>query len=226
MSGIAGQHAGIPYITEAAIFTSGFRGVNIWFAPMPIHNYGQMADLLKETQLTRTKFTSILKAELLIFPLMLFASFLFWSYIAGLGPIPSDSYPYVQKFWPQHAQLKALWAASMQEGQSLLFEALKPWVIGVALTGALALFGGFAVFGVSAQYIYGGITAMLALPQNALFVFLGACFGRYVMAKKFGKEKWGNYTPILTVGFMAGMGLIGMLAIAINFLWTSIGSSY
>lgn len=226
MSGIAGQHAGIPYITEAAIFTSGFRGVNIWFAPMPIHNYGQMADLLKETQLTRTRFTSILRAELLIFPMMFIASLIFWSYISGLGPIPSDSFPYVQKFWPQHAQMKALWAASMQEGQSLLFMALKPEVILLTLGGALAAFSGFGLLGISAQYIYGGITAMLALPQNALFIFIGACLGRYYFRKKFGAEAWGNYTPILAVGFMAGMGLIGMFAIALNFLWTSIGSSY
>jgi len=226
LSGIAGQHAGIPFITEAAIFTSKFKGVNIWFAPLPIHNYGQMADLFKETQLTRTRFTSILKAELLIFPLMILASYLFWSYITSLGPIPSEDYPYVQKFWPQFAQLKALWAASMQEGQSLLFEALKPFVIFFALALALSLFGIFTMFGISAQYIYGGLGAMAAYPHNAIMILAGALLGRYVFAKKFGKEKWTNFTPILTVGFMAGMGLTGMFSIALNFLWTSIGTGF
>lgn len=226
MSGIAGQHAGVPFVSEAAIFASGFRGVNIWFAPLPIHNYGQMADLLKETQLTRTKFTSILKAELLVFPLMIAASFVFWSYIVGLGPIPSENYPYVQKFWPQFAQLRALWAASMQEGQSLLLESLKPGLIGFALVAALSLFGIFGALGISAQYIYGGLGAMVAYPHNAVLIFLGAVLGRYVFAKKFGREQWTNYTPILAVGFMAGMGLTGMFSIALNFLWTSIGTSY
>ncbi len=226
MSGIAGQHAGIPFVSEAAIFASRHRGVNIWFAPLPIFNYGQMADLLKETQLTRTKFTSILQAELLVFPLMLVASFVFWSYIVGLGPIPSENYPYVQKFWPQFAQLKALWAASMQEGQSLLLESLKPGLIGFSLVAALAFFSGFAALGISAQYIYGGLGAMVAYPHNAVLIFLGAVLGRYVFAKKFGREQWTNYTPILAVGFMAGMGLTGMFAIALNFLWTSIGTAY
>jgi len=226
LSGIAGQHAGIPFITEAAIFTSRFRGVNIWFAPMPVHNYGNMADLLKETQLTRTRFTSILKAELVIFPMMIVASYVFWSYISSLGPIPSDNYPYVQKFWPQFAQMKALWAASMQEGQSLLFQALKPLVIGIALIIAIGLFGVFSVLGISAQYIYGGLGAMAAYPHNAIMIFLGAILGRFVLARRFGKEKWTNYTPILTVGFLAGMGLTGMFSIALNFLWTSIGIGY
>ena len=226
LSGIAGQHAGIPFITEAAIFTSGFRGVNIWFSPIPIHNYGNMATLLKETQLTRTRFTSILKAELLIFPLMILASYLFWSYIASLGPIPSDNYPYVQKFWPQFAQMRALWASSMQEGQSLLFESLKPLVMVLTLALASSLFGIFSFFGISAQYIYGGLGAMAAYPHNAIMVFTGAVLGRYVFAKKFGKEQWTNFTPILAVGFMAGMGLTGMFSIALNFLWTSIGTGF
>jgi hypothetical protein len=207
MSGIAGQHAGIPFISEAAIFSSGFKGVNIWFAPLPIANYGNMADLLKETQLTRTRFTSILKAELLIFPLMMVTSFIFWSYIAGLGPIPSENYPYVQKFWPQFAQLKA-------------------GLIIFTLIATLFLFSGFAALGISAQYIYGGLGAMVAYPHNAVLIFAGAVLGRYVLAKKFGRERWTNYTPILTVGFLSGMGLTGMFSIALNFLWTSIGTGY
>jgi hypothetical protein len=226
MSGIAGQHAGVPFVNEGAIFLSGYRGVNIWFAPMPLSNYGNMADLLKETQLTRTKFTSILKAELLVFPLMLIASFLYWSYITGLGPIPSDMFPYVQKFWPQHAQMRALWASSMQEGQSLLFAALKPGVIITAFLGAVGVFGGFALAGISHQFIYGGIGAMNGYPHTAIMIFVGACLGRYVLSPRFGRERWTNYAPILAVGFAAGMGLIGMLAIAINFLWTSIGAGF
>jgi len=226
LSGIAGQHTGVPFVTEGAIFLSKFKSVSIWFAPLPIANYGGMADLLRETQLTRTRFTSLLKAELLIFPMLLIASFIFWSYITGLGPIPSDSYPYVQKFWPQFAQLKAVWASSMQEGDSVLFQALKPGVILAALAGVLALFGVFSSLGISAQYIYGGIGAMNGFPHMAVMVFAGALLGRFVLRKKFGVEQWTSYAPILAVGFGAGMGLIGMLAIAINFLWTSIGINY
>lgn len=226
MSGIAGQHTGVPFIYESAIFASGYKHVNVWFAPLPLANYGTMADTLRETQLTRTRFTSILKAELLIFPLMMVASFIFWSYITGLGPIPSDAYPYVQKFWPMHAQMKALWASSMQEGQSLLLTALKPQVILTALGGTLLLFGGFGLAGISQQYVYGAIGALNGYPHTAVMVFVGACLGRFVFARKFGRERWTNFAPILAVGVGAGMGLVGMLSIAINFLWTSIGTRY
>ncbi len=226
MSGIAGQHAGIPMVTEAAIFMSGYQKVNVWFAPLPIHNYGTMADLLKETQLTRTRFTSILKAELLIFPLLLICSFIFWSYITGLGPIPSERYPYVEKFWPQYATMKALWAASMQEGQSLLLQAIKPDVIGFFFLLVVLCFSGFTALGISQQFVYGGIAGIAGIPHNTLIIFAGALLGRYVLSKKFGKEAWTNFAPILAVGFGAGMGLIGMFSIAVNFLWTSIGSGF
>jgi len=226
MSGIAGQHAGIPFVTEGAIFASGYKGVSIWFAPIPNQNYGVMADLLKEVQLTRTKFTSIYKVELFVFPLLLLASFIFWSYVTGLGPIPSSDYPYVQKFWPYHAQMKALWASSLQEGDSLLLEAIKPGIIFLSLGLGVLFFGGFSLLGLSHQYIYGAIAALNAYPHKYFFILLGAVLGRFVLSKIFGKEAWQNYTPILTVGFAAGVGLIGMFAIAINFLWTSINTGF
>ncbi len=226
MAGIAGQHADVPFLREAAIFGSGYKHVNIWFAPLPLSNFGGMADMLKVCELTRTRFTSILKAELLIFPLMLVASFIFWTYILGLGPIPSDAYPFVQKFWPMHAQMKALWASAMQEGQGLLLEALKPTYIVGALGITLSLFTGFHFAGVSHQYIYGGLGAMNGYPHTTIMIFIGACLGRFILARKFGRERWQNFAPILAVGFGAGMGLVGMFAIAINFLWVSIGVGY
>jgi len=158
--------------------------------------------------------------------LMLVASFIFWTYISGLGPIPSDSYPFVQKFWPMHAQMKALWASSLQEGPSMLLDAIKPGLIGVTLVVTLVLFSGFTAAGVSTQYIYGGIGAMNGYPHMALPIFIGALVGRYILRKKFGADKWTSFAPILAVGFGAGMGLTGMLSIAINFLWVSIGTGY
>ena len=144
--------------------------------------------------------------------------------ISGLGPIPSDSYPYVQKFWPQISQMSAVWTSSNQEGQSLLFKSIKPVIIGSSYLGIIGIFLGFGFAGISSQFIYGGLGAMSGFPHYAIIIFIGACLGRFVLAKRFGAEKWQNYAPILAVGFGAGMGLVGMLSIAINFLWVSIGN--
>jgi hypothetical protein len=226
MAGIAGQHAGVPFLFESAIFLSRHKGVAIWFAPLPLHNYGGMADFLKQVQLTRTRFTSILKAELLIFPLMLVASFIFWSYVVSLGPVPSEAYPFVQKFWPQHAQMKALWASSMQEGSLLLTRALKPMLVLATLVVSCLAFVVAGIVGFSTQYLYGFFGGLMSGPSGVFLIFTGALLGRFVFARKYGKEKWQNYAPILAVGFSAGMGLMGMLSIAINFLVVSVGTGY
>jgi hypothetical protein len=193
---------------------------------MPLESAGTVADFLKQTELTRTRFTSILKVEVLAMPLVLIASYLFWSYICSLGPVPSDAYPWAQKFWPLNAQMSALWASSMQEGQSMILESLKPSVILGGLAGMTALFAGFGAVGISTQYLYGGIGAISSYPHMTLMIFTGACLGKFVLARKFGKEQWLNFAPILAVGFGVGVGLIGMLSIAINFLWVSIGMKY
>jgi hypothetical protein len=105
-------------------------------------------------------------------------------------------------------------------------QSLKPSVIFTALGTTLLLFIGFGWLGISAQYLYGGIGGLNRYPHQPLIMFIGGLLGRYVLAKRFGRERWQNYAPILVVGFGAGMGLSSMIAIAINFLWTSIGSGY
>jgi hypothetical protein len=120
--------------------------------------------------------------------------------------------------------MSALWTSSMQEGQSLLLESLKPFLIFGALIGTLGLFIGFTLAGVSTQYIYGGLGAMNGFPHTAVMIFIGACVGRFVLRKKFGAERWQNFAPILAVGFGVGLGLVGMFSLAVNFLWVSIGT--
>jgi hypothetical protein len=114
----------------------------------------------------------------------------------------------------------------MQEGQSLMLESLKPSLILTGVAGVLTLFAGFSIAGISTQFIYGGIGAINSYPHMTIMIFIGACLGRFILAPKFGKDKWQNFAPILAVGFGVGVGLIGMVSIAINFLWVSIGMRY
>jgi hypothetical protein len=45
-------------------------------------------------------------------PLVLVTSFFYWSYIWKLAPIPSESYPYAQTFWPLRALQACVWFTS------------------------------------------------------------------------------------------------------------------
>ena len=109
LDGLVGQNVNIPYVKEATIFLSGFRGIEIWFVDFGIDNYGASAERFRQIELTGTRFTSILKAELFMVPLVLVTSFMYWSYIWKLAPIPSDAYPYVQLMWPLRALQRSVW---------------------------------------------------------------------------------------------------------------------
>ena len=89
--GLVGQTVEIPFVREATIILSGYRGVDIWFIPFPIGNYGAQTQKFREIELTGTQFTSIMRAEIFIVPIILFTSFLYGSYIWKLAPIPSAS---------------------------------------------------------------------------------------------------------------------------------------
>ena len=107
--GMVGQSVSIPYVREATIILSGYQGVDIWFIPFPLGNYGRQAQKFREIELTGTKFTSIIKAEVVMVPIMLVASFLYASYIWKLAPIPSASYPFAQKMWRLRAMQTCIW---------------------------------------------------------------------------------------------------------------------
>ena len=51
---------------------------------------------------------------------------------------------------------------------------------------------------------------------------IGALLGRYYFARKFGRERWLQYTPILVAGYACGMGLIGMVGVAFALISKSV----
>ena len=56
--------------------------------PFPLANWGAQAETFRQIELTGSKFTGILKAEIFMIPLILLTSFMYWSYIWKLAPIP------------------------------------------------------------------------------------------------------------------------------------------
>ncbi len=116
MIGLTGQWISIPMVREGTFILSGYKGTAIWFAPVPLSNYGGYAQKFREIELTGTRITSIIKAELFMIPIVLFCSFIFWSFIWKLGPIPSDRYPYAQKMWRLQSLNQCLWISGTAGG--------------------------------------------------------------------------------------------------------------
>ncbi|MCB9770207.1 MAG: hypothetical protein H6752_18570 [Candidatus Omnitrophica bacterium] len=211
--GITGSGLSVPYLKESAFILSGYRGLDIWFAPMQTGDFGSAAQRFRELELTRTRFTSVLKAEALILPVSLITSFLFWWGFWKMNQIPSDSFPFISRTWPVQARQAYLILTANSGEHSLLLDALKPDLIaGGAIVGFLA-YGGVWLLGLPATVFY-GLVGGTAMPLHmGLLLMGGALLGRYVFKKKFGEERWTRMVPVVTAGFACGMGLAGMLAV-------------
>jgi len=212
MEGIVGRQVAIPYVREATFILSGYKGAAIWFAPIPLHNYTGQVVSFRQMELTGTRFTSLMKAEVLIFPVTFLGTILFSQFILSMGPVPSEMYPYANKFWELQAYQGSLMYTATLGGEtaSPFREAFRPDYIGIGFTLALSVYILLDRFGFPVFLVYGVVGGLSqSEPSNIVPMVLGAFFGRYVCRKRFGAD-WPKYRVVFAAGFGAGMGLIAM----------------
>jgi hypothetical protein len=216
MIGLTGQYVGIPMVQEASIIFSHYRGTDIWYAPIPNFNAGGMAQSFRVFELTGTKFTGIIKAELLIWPITIFCSLLFWQFIWRLAPIPSIYYPFVNKMWPLYAQQRVVWMTANQDPAHSLFA--KAWNTNRALGGlgfGLVSYFVLAKLKLPTMLVWGVVRGVSNIPHYVFPEFLGACISQFYFVPRFGARRWKQYAMVLMAGYACGMGLVGMGTVAI-----------
>ena len=225
MIGLTGSGVGFPMIREGSFMLSHYTKVDIWFAPIPLGDYGGLSGFFKQVELTGTKFTSILKTELLMVPTILLFSFLYWTYFWHLGPIPSVQYPYAQMFWPRDAMQSILWMTAWQggaHGNEMVRHAVQLPRIGLGLSVGIVLFGLVKLVRLPELFFYGFVGGIGAIPHGTIPMMFGALLGRYYFRKRFGAETWSAYVPVVLAGYACGMGLIGMCSTAIRMIGMSV----
>ncbi len=226
MEGIAGQFVSLPLVREASFIAGakyfGYQGIEIWYAPIPIHNYGEATVGFREIELTGTSLRGIIKAELVVFPIVMVSSLLFSQFIWRLAPIPSASYPYAQELWHLQALNTLLMQTSTLEGNSLFFQALKGTYVMSGLGLGLVMYMVLSVLGLPVLLIYGVVRGLgQSAPHGIILEVAGALLGRYYFHKRFGKM-WRQYAPVLLAGFSCGMGLTGMFAMGFALILKSL----
>lgn len=222
--GITGQGVGIPYLSQAVIIKSGYTKSDIWFAGLGMHDLGGQAQFFRIVELTGTKFTSIIKFEIMAFFVVLPASFLFWSFFWKTSPIPSAQYPFIQKMWPVNATMASIWWTANRKSlaENWLLQALRFDVMAYAGVGTLALYAVAMTFKLPIMFFYGLINGITAAPMGTIPTFSGALLGRYYFRKRFGEVKWRQYAPVLAAGFGCGMGLAAMTGTAFALITKSV----
>ena len=226
MEGIAGQFVSLPLVREASFIAGakffGYQGIEIWYAPIPIHNYGEATVGFREVELTGTSFRGIIKAELIVFPVVMISSLLFSQFIWRLAPIPSSAYPYAQELWHLQALNTLLMQTSTLEGNSLFFQALNSSYVFSGLGLGLLLYMILSVLGLPVLLVYGVVRGLgQSTPHGIILEVAGALLGRYYFHKRYG-SMWRQYAPVLLAGFSCGMGLTGMFAMGFALILKSL----
>jgi hypothetical protein len=224
MQGLIGQGVGIPMAKEAAFILSRYKGIDIWFAPIPMTQAGGTATSFRVIELVGCKFPDVIKAELTILPLTIVCSFIFWQFIWRLAPIPSAVYPFAQKMWYQAALQRGLWM-TMTMGHEAMF--MKAWSTSRMMGGIAFGVGSYAVLAslhLPILFVYGVVNGLGAGPHSIFPTFVGALIGQFYFIPRFGARRWKQYATVIMAGYSCGFGLIGMGTCAIAMITKSVST--
>jgi len=210
----------LPFLKEATYILSRYEEIDIWFAPLPMEDYGGGTMGWRVLELTGTTFTSSIAAQLITLPILLFSGILVYHFIWKLAPIPSAVYPNAQITWPMGVTQRCMWVTSLRDGQSQMLQAIRGKYVLVGLVSCLGLYGVMWFLnplfpGGHSMYYYGFLHGLGAQPGMEVFTLVGALLGKYYMIKKFGLKRWYTYTPVMAAGFGCGVGLVSMATVAI-----------
>lgn len=217
LEGMAGQAVEIPFIAELSFILSGYQGVAIWFIPVPKANYGMQTMFYKKAELLGTRFTSIWKANLLLYPIIVVSSLLFASFIWKLAEIPSSVYPYTERIWELQAKNTCLLYSSTLGEYSPFQDALSLPKVAIGFGLGITFFSVLSALSAPIMLFYGFVGGLGGIPHGILVQFAGAMVGRHYFRKRFGSN-WLKIIPVLSAGYFVGGGLIAMLCTGIVFL--------
>lgn len=233
--GISGQGVDIPFVREGSFLLSGARGLGIWLAPVPLENHGWQAQSYRVSELTGVRFWSLIKTELVVLPVLLGLSLLFWSFIWKADAVPSALFPWAQVNWELQAKNSVLLysatfvpphaAGAVHLGESQFMKAIHPGVIGGGFAGSVVAFALTSWAGLPSLFFYGIFRGLGQLPHTLLLELAGALIARRFLHRRYGKQKFLRTSPILLAGYLTGVGLIAMATIALRLIQSAVSSA-
>jgi len=206
MIGMTGMGFEAPYIKEILIYSSGYTGYDIWFAPFPLTEGTGWVTQFKVCQLSGTTIGSYLKVWLITWVIAMLLSFIFVSSFWSVAPIPSSVYPGVEVAWPVSATYQALWV-SRPPG---FFH--PDWILYSAIIkGLLCVIFHFAK--IPLPMISVAVGAGTAIPV-AVTIIIGLII-RFILTKIKGEEWYRQSNLSIAAGLISGEGVAAVLGAAI-----------
>jgi len=219
-----GTTIGIPHATALFYTFSGYKGVDVWFAPMDTYFGGgtNWCSHFKLADLTQTKITSFVKADILGSVLAWIASFIFMQIFWSIASIPSTLYRAVDIFWPTNVIQKGMWVS----GQLITETSVTPLLGSMAIGVILGVVPRLSFIPIISQINPISIVAgMMAPIPGSVTLLIGALLGKFVFERKFGTESWKKSKVSLAAGVFLGESIMITLGVALMMipkaLWTT-----
>lgn len=216
LEGVCGQAVSIPFLKELTILLTGYKGADIWFAPMPIQNLGAETVGFRVLELTGTKIISQVKTLILTVPVVIIASFLTSEILWRMAPIPSAAYPWTERMWELQLRQQSIMLTSTLEGGSQFLEAIHFEYAGWGLVAGTVMFSVMSVIGLPVMLVFGAVWGLNQSNPGALFCTMaGACAAKFYF-KRIYKDMWLKYMMVVMAGFGCGMGVTSMISMSFN----------
>ncbi len=216
LEGVCGQAVQIPYLKELTIMMTGYKGADIWFAPMPIQNLGSETVGFRVLELTGTKIISQIKTLALTVPIVVVASLMASEMLWRMAPVPSSAYPFTEMMWELRLRQWAIMITATQEGGSQFLESLHVDYTLWGFAAGSTLFAVLSAFGLPIMLIFGAVWGLAQSNPGAMFCTVaGAFVGRFHFKRKYG-NMWLKYMVTIVAGFGCGMGITSMIAMSFN----------
>ncbi len=216
LEGICGRAVNVPFLQELTIFLSGHKGVDIWFAPMPIRNVGSETVGFRVLELCGTKIKSQVKTLLLTLPIVVVASFFTAELLWRMAPVPSAAYPFTERMWELNLRQWCLTKTATLEGGSQILESLHMSYAVWGFAAGSGLFAALSALGLPVMLVYGAVWGLAQSSPGALmWTMLGALVGRLYFRPRF-KDMWLKYMTAVMAGYGCGLGIVSMIAMSFS----------
>ncbi|MHA1832763.1 MAG: hypothetical protein ACTSV7_02120 [Candidatus Baldrarchaeia archaeon] len=208
-AGVTFSSFDIPYQRELIIYSSGYRGRDVWFAPINIFSGGaDIAQFFKIADMCNVSKREYVKTYIIVVAMGLVSSFIFVTLLWNISPIPSGAYPATIYAWPVDAMNWARTQIWIWKGYLFRYDLITYSFIIGAVVYAISDY----VFHIPAFLIsfLAGTAPQMGIPWS-LMALLGSIFANKVLAPRLGTKTFGIFRGRFVIGFMLGYGFVSML---------------
>lgn len=231
-AGAAGVTTGgltMPYQKELIIYHSGYKGKDLWFAPITMYYGGAIvAQSFFQAEICRVSTIEYAKTYIIVTILSLLSGFISVSIFWSVAPIPSGAYPASIFRWPVDALNWArtqewIWSGYLFRTSLILYSLLAGSVV-YAVTDFVFHLPHFLISFIAGGLGTVGVGTLTVLPTQAfeysLAMLIGSIVAQKVIKPRFG-EVFDKIRGVVVIGFTLGAGFIDILIFAVILLLKS-----